>query len=208
MTRNTRRQQTNRLTIIMLGVEGYGSGSDDDSDVGITTTTTAPVKPVPTKPTTAPKSTISLPPKQAKRTKKITIDLPKPSRGDGVDDEPEQPPTKKARTDGKGAGVSSLLSMLPAPKQVAPAKTPQPERVLGGGKAPALSFNSTPQSANDDAETPSVTKPNLFMPNSITRGRANVSTEDSAAGPSRPRAVPSTPAVDFFSLGTMVAIRR
>ena len=192
----------------MLGVEGYGSGSDDDSDAKTTTTTTAPVKPVPTKPTTASKSGISLPPpKPAKRPKKITIDLPKPSKGaDDGEDEPEQPPTKKPRRDGKGAGASGLLSMLPAPKQVAPVRPPQPERVLGGGNAPPLSFNSAPQSANDDLDMSTAAKSNLFMPNSVTRGKANVSTEESVAGPSRPRAAPPTPAIDFFSLGTTVAI--
>jgi len=189
----------------MLGVEGYGSGSDNDSDVETTTTTTT--KPVPTKPTVAPKPGISLPPpKQAKRPKKIVIDLPKPSEGGDVEDEQEQPPTKKARRDGKGAGVSGLLSMLPAPKQVAPTKPPKPERVLGGGNAPALSFGPARQSANDDPDT-STAKLNLFAPNSVTRGKANVSTEDSIAGPSRPRVTPS-PAVDFFSLGTTVATRR
>jgi len=192
----------------MLGVEGYGSGSDNDSDVETTTTTTVSVKSVPTKPTTTPKSAVPLPPpKQAKRPKKITIDLPKPNKGGDGEDDPEQPPTKKARTDGKGAGVSSLLSMLPAPKQVAPAKPPQPERVLGGGNAPALSFNSAPRSASDEADTSTVAKPNLFIPNSIARGKANVSTEDSAVGP-RPHAAPSPPAVGFFSLGMMVATRR
>lgn len=189
----------------MLGVEGYGSGSDNDSDVETTTTTTVPVKSVPT---TTPKSAVPLPPqKQAKRPKKITIDLPKLNKGRGGEDDPEQPPTKKARTDGKGAGVSGLLSMLPAPKQVVPAKPPQPERVLGGGNAPALSFNSAPQSANDETDTSTVAKPNLFIPNSIARGKANVSTEDSAVGP-RQRAAPSPPAVGFFSLGMMVATRR
>ena len=189
----------------MLGVEGYGSGSDSDSDAETTTTTTA--KPVPTKPTAAPKPGISLPPpKQAKRPKKIVIDLPKPSEGDDEEDGQEQPPTKKARRDGKGAGVSSLLSMLPAPKQVAPSKPPKPERVLGGGNAPALSFGSARQPAHDDPDTSTAAIPNLFTPNSVTRGKANVSTEDSVAGPSRPRVTPS-PAVDFFSLGTTVATR-
>lgn len=192
----------------MLGVEGYGSGSDNDSDVGTTTTTATSAKPIPAKTTTASKSGVSLPPpKQAKRPKKIAIDLPKPRKGDNIGDEPEQPPTKKARTDGKGVGVSSLLSMLPAPKQKVPTKPPQPERVLGGGNAPALSFNSAPQSANDDPDTFTNAMPNPFTPTSIMRGRANVSTEDTAAGSSRPRVAPSTPAVDFFSLGTTVAIR-
>jgi hypothetical protein len=190
----------------MLGVEGYSSGSDSDSDVE-TTTTTVPVKPVPTKLTSTPKSAVSLPPpKQAKRPKKITIDLPKPNKGEDGEDDPGQPPTKKARTDGKGAGASSLLSMLPAPKQAVPAKPSQPERVLGGGNAPALSFNSVPRPASDEPDTSTFAKQNLFVPNSIVRGKANVSTEDFAAP--RPRAGPSTPAVDFFSLGMMVAIRR
>lgn len=191
----------------MLGVEGYGSGSDNDSDAETTATATVTVKPVPTGPTTTSKSGISLPPpKQAKRPKKITIDLPKPSRRDDVEGEQEQPPTKKPRTDGKGAGVSSLLSMLPAPKQTAPTKPPRPERVLGGGNMPALSFNSVPQSTNNASDTSTDVKPNLFVPASITRGKANVSTEDAAPGPSRPHVVPSTAAVDFFSLGTVVAM--
>lgn len=190
----------------MLGVEGYGSESDNGSDVE-TTATTAPVKPVSTKRTPVSKSGISLPPpKQAKRPKKITIDLPKPGKGDSIEDEPQEPPMKRARTDGKGAGVSSLLSMLPAPKQTVPTKIPQPERVLGGGNAPALSFKSTPQSSKDEADTSADAPPNLFMPASLARGKANVSTEDPMAGPSWSRAAHSTPAVDFFSLGTMVAM--
>ena len=179
----------------MLGVEGYGSGTDNDSDVETATTTTEPAKPVSTK----PKLGASLPPpKHTKRPKKITIDLPKLSKGD---DEPEQPPAKKART---GAGVSGLLSMLPAPKQAVPVNPPPPpERVLGGGNASAFSFNSAPQSTNYDQDMSTNTEPNLFTPSSIRRGRANVSTEDTPAGPSRPRVVPSTPAVNFFSLGVV-----
>ena len=100
------------------------SGSNNDSDVEITTTTTVPVKFVPTKLTTVPKSAVPLPPpKQAKRLKNAT-DLPKPNTGGDGRDDPEQPPTKKSRTDGRGAGVLGLLSMLPAPKQVVPAKPP------------------------------------------------------------------------------------
>lgn len=93
-------------------------------------------------------------PKQTtKRTKKFTIDLPK-STAD------EERPAKKARTS-KGAGASGLLSMLPAPKQINPT-LPPPERILGGGKGPGLIF-----------ERPS------FTPTSVSRGKPNISTEES-----------------------------
>lgn len=79
----------------MLGLDGYGSDSDEEASPPI-----APSKPKPKK-------------------KKIGIPLlpqkvPPPEDDDELDD--ERPPAKRPRLE-SGAGVSSLLSMLPAPKR-------------------------------------------------------------------------------------------
>ena len=100
--------------------------------------------------------------------------------------------------------LSSLFSMLPAPKVANPVtKAKQGERVLGGGGRPGLVFNSArsahaaPAPASVDAaeeddadesgptviEEKKVEKPaaaaGLFMPTNVRRGKANVSLEES-----------------------------
>ncbi|TFK42546.1 mitotic checkpoint regulator, MAD2B-interacting-domain-containing protein [Crucibulum laeve] len=212
------------MPITMLGIEDYGSGSENDSD--------QESAPVVSKPKTSPTSNnpkLSLPPSKTKRPKKITIGLPNLPlpKHDNVDDlEEDRPPAKRPRTTA-GAGASSLLSMLPAPKQKNPA-LPPPERVLGGGKGPGLVFNTSRQpsvtskddkfehggvefgdepvesgsagmsgSANSDNSTASFS----FLPPSLAKGRSNISLEEE-----KPKAhalnPSSAPAVDFFSLGT------
>src|SRR6202041_3465510 len=79
------------------------------------------------------KKSLLPPSKSTKRTKKFTIELPKPSAG-----EDDEKPAKKPRLD-REAGSSGLVSMLPAPKQ----KNPIPsERILGAGRGPGLVFNA------------------------------------------------------------------
>ena len=169
------------------------------------------------------------PPKQ-KRTKKIAINLP--SRPPPEDEE-DSPPAKKPRVastagGATGAGKSSLLSMLPAPKQSVPVIEKE-ERVLGGGGGPGLVFrasksNARPHDHDDspstdgpsvdarqekDAEVESPTPSTSFLPPSLKKGRVNVSLE--TEGPSKSKVPPSTstqpqksaaPPVDFFSLGS------
>ena len=116
-------------------------------------------------------------PQPKKRTKKIVI--PSLPRQD------DAPPAKKPRITGKGAGKSSLLGMLPAPKQALPTKEKQ-ERVLGGGGGPGLVFRSTPAADTAEASDSST----RFVPPSLKKGKADSDQK------------PSAPVVDFFSLGS------
>ncbi|TFK55056.1 hypothetical protein OE88DRAFT_1622859 [Heliocybe sulcata] len=209
----------------MLGVEGYGSDDDSDHEVtqhsnSSTVSTPGPSQPsksdltlpLPAKGSTSKGagSGLSLPPPKSKaghKKKKITIGLPslEDDEEDNVDDKPA---AKKPRLD-NGARKSSLLSMLPAPKQSMPLPPPK-ERVLGGGQGPGLVFKtshpvveSTDDDAEDDAAAGSssskpATSSVSFLPPSLQKGKANISTE----GP--PRTIPKVlsnpaPAVDFFS---------
>lgn len=235
----------------MLGIEDYGSDVESgDESSSKATTTSIPVPstssllskfpPSTSKSTFAlppPKSSTSLPapststshasasavPSKQKRTKKIAINLPSLP----PEDEDEGPPTKKARvTSSTGAGKSSLLSMLPTPKQPVPVIEKKQERVLGGGGGPGLVFRAPRGEARhhepdtgelsidatheEDAERGGGSAPSTSIhPSSLKKGRANVSLETD--GPSKPK--PPAPAskqppksaappVDFFSLGS------
>ncbi|EEB95013.1 hypothetical protein MPER_06083 [Moniliophthora perniciosa FA553] len=128
----------------MLGLEGYGSGSDSDDN------TPQASPPKLKKPTMTAKSSssLSLPAPsggtKAKTKRKVAIGLPelKPAGNEDQVDDEDKHTAKKPRLEA-GAGRSSLLSMLPAPKQKAPV-LPAPERVLGAGKSPGLVFNAHP----------------------------------------------------------------
>nr|GAT58651.1 predicted protein [Mycena chlorophos] len=172
-----------------LGLGDYGSDSEHESDTESSVAPPAVSKPVAAAP--APKKR---PPK------KITIGLPTlgpAPEADELDD--ERPPAKKARLE-SGAGRSSLLSMLPAPKDKNPV-LPPPQRALGGGAAPALTFNSTPKVETATSGDALKSNPIAFRPASLAKGRANVNVEEGAKSKSttapRPTAAPS---VDFFSL--------
>ncbi|KAG6886048.1 hypothetical protein C0992_004705 [Termitomyces sp. T32_za158] len=208
---------------MMLGIEGYGSGSDDDSDHE-TVSAVKPTIPAPKHAASTPKSGLALPPPKAKRTKKITIGLPSLSADSHTENDDlveERPVAKRPRLE-TGAGKSSLLSMLPAPKEKAPV-APVSERVLGGGKGRGLDFGASrtyahPRVDDEDAEDiaiPSTTSepqnahvPQAadslpFLPLSLKKGRPNVSLEDDKPKPKpQPPQKPGAPAVDFFSLGS------
>lgn len=224
----------------MLNLD-YGSGSEDE-DTETSSIVTAP------KPTATLKSTLaaSLPPptkasslalpppskpaasriatsvSKAKKTKKIAIGLPELGKSGESDEDEDVPPAKKPRLE-TGAGVSSLLSMLPAPKVKNPTPAPAP-RVLGGGGGPGLVFNasssrpSLPIVHNEDAgadeDTPSIalSPPKMalsrLLPPSLAKGRSNVNVEDvQPALKVTARPAPSAPAVDFFSLGTSTGLQ-
>ncbi|KIY43376.1 hypothetical protein FISHEDRAFT_62480 [Fistulina hepatica ATCC 64428] len=211
-----------------LGLDDYGSGSDSEpentvsqagsSQFAPSAKAPAPV-PLPSSPKLAPKS---------KPTKKLKIGLPalKPvNDSDNSDDEP--PPAKKPRLK-TGAGRSSLLDMLPAPKQkLSPSVAPQ--KVLGGGQGNAFAFEARTKSAtsSDSVSVPALddnaaeAEPKMdthdpddvtakapkasipFMPTSVRRGKANVSVEEyGMARPSSSKAptVSAALSIDFFSL--------
>lgn len=174
----------------MLGIEDYGS-DDESSRSG----SPEPVQKRSTSrlPKPLPKAT-----KSQRAPKKITIALPSlsaPSKDD-LDREPgNDRPLKKQRT---GAGVSSLLSMLPTPKESNP--TPPTQRVLGGGSGRGLNFQTKSQTQSaestsfqptiDDAShggdapvqaedsEPSPAPSTLFRPTSLAKGRRNISIEE------------------------------
>ncbi|TFY72654.1 hypothetical protein EVG20_g322 [Dentipellis fragilis] len=218
-------------------VDNYGSDSDSDHD------SSPPLQPAPKKPSAAPQvkssakgSSLSLPPpsnasgskstglalpapKTKRPAKKIAIDLPAlpPDEDDNLED--TRPPAKKPRLE--PAGLSSLFSMLPAPKQKNPLPS-APERVLGSGKGRGLVFNASrsrpvePSTTveddtdgadavdNDEKPEPPTTSSLPFLPPSLGKGRSNISLEDGPRAAQKPKAAPppsSAPSADFFSLG-------
>lgn len=204
----------------MLGIEDYGSdnGSDNDSDRDVP----------PKQPTTEMLSKSSMNKGGAQATKpkrppkKIAIGLPSLSKNDEDDTLKDERPAKKPRLQ-SGAGVSSLLSMLPAPQQKnsLPSSSGR-ERVLGGGSGPGLVFSTPPQDVNrvfnardtgtedqvvplpvsnaSDATARHSNASHPFLPPSLARGKPSISVEE-ATGPSRTQTKNLPPAVDFFSLG-------
>ncbi|KAK7014846.1 mitotic checkpoint regulator, MAD2B-interacting-domain-containing protein [Favolaschia claudopus] len=187
-----------------LGLGGYGS----DSDGGDASDNELPSPPVQLKPS---RSTVSAAIPPSKQKKKVTIGLPTLKPVDDEDDlRDERPPAKKPRLE-TGAGRSSLLTMLPAPKQKNPV-LPPPQRVLGSGSGPGLVFNARPaiQESSVEAEdgqepldaTPSTSSSTLFRPPSLVKGRSNISLEEGAiTAPPRTTQASAAPAADFFSLG-------
>jgi proline-rich protein PRCC len=191
-----------------LGLGDYGSdsenGDDSDNDAGVAPPPAKSVQP----------TTMSLPPvKQKRGPKKVTIGLPTLNPIDDDDDDlkDERPAAKKPRL-AAGAGMSSLVSMLPAPKQKNPV-LPPPERVLGGGGGPGLVFNAPRQAAQEPSivedadggrDQPEASSTSFsFRPQSLAKGRSNISLEEGAtkAPPRTATKAPPAPAVDFFSLG-------
>jgi proline-rich protein PRCC len=207
----------------MLGVEDYGSDSDNEYPPNASTpakeTHDLPFKqPAPVKPAkTGSNASI-----MAKRpAKKITIGLPTLPAEPEDEIDAGRPPVKKQRLN-SGAGSSSLLSMLPAPKQKDPV-APPPERVLGAGRRPGLVFDN-PRSIKtsalplvdntagedvddsvDPRDTLEVESTTLFRPTSLKR--ANISVEERSEPPKKvPPKVPSQPPTNFFSLGSFILL--
>lgn len=191
----------------MLGIEDYGSDNDSDRDTPVLPSNSSTAKVSLSSKTAVPTTTR---PKRAP--KKIAIALPSLSNNkDDEDDDlkDERPVAKKPRLQ-SGAGVSSLLSMLPTPKQNNPLLSESfsdHERVLGGGKGPGLVFNTHARSMNGTedqtfagAVTQHSTTPHPFLPSSLAKGKPSISVEE---GTSTPPARPKNPApaIDFFSLG-------
>ncbi|KAG8970802.1 hypothetical protein FRC03_000019 [Tulasnella sp. 419] len=219
----------------MLGLDNYGS--DAESDTSDTTPVVKPAKsslssilpppgqrkPVLNTRASSTSNGLNLPPPKAKGKKregplKITVELPKLA---GDSDEPKAKKPRLDVEDGtnssneagsghgkKGAGSSSLLSMLPAPKKVAPApeKPVAPQRMLGSGVKgeptglimedyqPALPSSTTSDSVTADAgETLSFLPPHLRNP----RNKAVPASKPPEPQPKKTE----DDGMDFFSLG-------
>ncbi|KAJ6496704.1 mitotic checkpoint regulator, MAD2B-interacting-domain-containing protein [Mycena vitilis] len=193
-----------------LGLGDYGSdsehGEDSDNDASV-----APLPPKASKPVPPTNATTALPPPKQKRgPKKVAIGLPtlNPVDDDADDLRDERPVSKKPRLEAE-AGKSSLLSMLPAPKQKNPV-LPAPERMLGGGNGPGLVFSAPRSTAKEpsahvEVQDSTVSSTSFsFRPPSLAKGRSNISLEEGTpkAPPRTALKVSAAPAVDFFSLGT------
>ncbi len=224
----------------MLGLDNYGSESEGEKEQQ----STRPQHSLGLAPGT-PKSSIRLPPPssngptapqaslpvpKAKRApKKFTIGLPALPKDDDKekdDLELDRPAAKRQKT-----GTSSLLSMLPAPKQNTHS-TRQSERVLGGGKGPGLIFhvksNPAPTASSavtekgdeddeDEGEgsaeisTRGLASPTTvkgasslpFLPPSLVKGKANISVEDKPGLPAKPplQSKSADPSTAFSSTG-------
>ncbi|KAK0483658.1 mitotic checkpoint regulator, MAD2B-interacting-domain-containing protein [Armillaria novae-zelandiae] len=180
----------------MLGLEDYGSGSESEWETEAKTQASSSINSQSLKPQSKTTS-IALPPRTKKR---VAISLPslKPVKDDGDEQVVSRPAAKKPRLE-SGARTSSLMSMLPAPKQKNPVSPPL-ERVLGGGTGQALSFNTPPSAPPTDEEAPAPSIP--FLPPSLAKGRSNISLEKDRPKPPARTPAPAPPlAVDFFSLG-------
>jgi len=212
----------------MLGLDDYGSGSESESESQkVTQPQLIPGSSMPKSklnllPISATGPSDSLPtPKSTKRApKKIAIGLPALSKdGDEEKDslELEKPAPKRQKM--SGAGVSGLLSMLPAPKQKN--VVPQQQRVLGGGKGSGLVFDlkssapaSKKQEVEDEGEGEELTASTTstlssrdsllpFLPPSLVKGKANISLEDKPKVHTKSTypIISSAPVADFFSIG-------
>lgn len=182
----------------MLGIEDYGSDSDNDHTTDVTESSATNTTSV----TTKQSQRLALPPSNRKHgPKKITIGLPnfKTSRDSPDNDENnDQPPAaKKPRT---GSGVSSLLSMLPPPKKVAPERPPG--RVLGAGNGSSLVFSQLSTSVSSNASEADITPLPLFTPASLGKRKANISVEEDHRTLTTPPVAQTVAGLNFFSLGT------
>lgn len=155
----------------MLGIEDYASDSDAAE---------------------SPKESLLIsrtsksPSKTKRAPKKITIPLPSFSATEGAENSEDERPAKRSRT---GAGTSSLLSMLPTPKE----KFNQPSVVT---KTEILDHRLGTQAFKDQDA------PLSFKPGSLGKGKRNTSVDEATNQATHSRHSPeATPATDFFALG-------
>ena len=155
----------------MLGIEDYASDSDASE----------------------PKE--SDPSSKTKRApKKFTISLPSLPATDSTENSEDERPAKKRRT---GAGSSSLLSMLPTPKQNS---VKQSQVNISGTKTEILDHKLGTQAFKvPDAPLLPLSSSLSLMPTSLGKGKGNISVEEvniRQAAQSR-----HSSATDFFALG-------
>jgi proline-rich protein PRCC len=160
----------------MLGIEDYASDSDASE------------------PKESLNSGTSNSSSKTKRApKKFTIALPSLPATDSAENSEDERPAKKRRT---GAGTSSLLSMLPKPKQNS---VNQSQVSIGGTKTETLDHKLGTQASKDpDALSLPLSSSLSLVPSSLGKGKGNISVEEvniNQAAQSR-----HSPATDFFAL--------
>ncbi|KAF8522245.1 mitotic checkpoint regulator, MAD2B-interacting-domain-containing protein [Hysterangium stoloniferum] len=192
------------------GLEAYNS---DDSDSETTQQPLAKPPPASTKPP------FSFPPPKSKGRRTVfTIAKPEKGLSDDDDDDNQKRPAKKPRLDSRaGAGSSSLVMMLPAPKRAIPVPA-APARVLGGAAQGGggvgvimASASGYPQQDDDPTAADFESKSTILLPPSLsrsTKGKAAATaavatpTADSTEKPEPSPKTLSVPSVDFFSLAS------
>lgn len=181
----------------MLGLDDYGS--DSDSTHSNSQQADSASQKSAAKPRRAPK--------------KFTIALPTISSNDDNKEKDFERPAKKRKT---GAGVSSLLSILPTPKQKNPVSVSATQRVLSpSGFTSATLTETTGQ--GDETDSTSTFKTDglsenlsttVFRPTALARGKKNISVEEHSINqPQAEKTLSSTssePRVDFFSIGDYI----
>lgn len=159
----------------MLGIEDYTSDSDEPKESLIFGT--------------------SNPLSKTKRApKKFTISLPSLPATDSAENSEDERPAKKRRT---GVGTSSLLSILPTPKQNS---VNQSQVAIDGTKTEILDHKLGTQASKDqDASSLPLSSSLSLMPSSLGKGKGNISVEEvNIRQAPQPR---HSPATDFFALG-------
>ena len=160
----------------MLGIEDYASDSDASE------------------PKESSISGTSNPSSKTKRAlKKLTIFLPSLPATHSAENSEDERPAKKRRT---GAGTSSLLSMLPTPKQNS---VNQSQVSIGGTKTEILDHKLGAQASKDQNAPLPLSSSLSLKPSYLGKGKRNISVEEvniSQAAQSQ-----NSPATDFFALG-------
>jgi proline-rich protein PRCC len=161
----------------MLGIEDYASDSDasepKESLISGTSNASSKTKRAP---------------------KKFTIALPSLPATDSTENSEDERPAKKRRT---GAGTSSLLSMLPTPKQNSVNKS---QVSIGGTKTEILDYELGTQASKDPDALPIPLSSSLsLMPSSLGKGKGSISVEEKNINQVTQSRHSS--ATDFFALG-------
>ncbi|KLO13543.1 hypothetical protein SCHPADRAFT_904128 [Schizopora paradoxa] len=212
----------------MLGLDDYASDSDGEGETNVSPPSKPVTKPVVAQGRNASSSGLALPPPKAVKksgTKKILVELPKlAKRVSDDEDDMEKPASKKLKLGGESGGLSSLLSMLPAPKRSTMA-LPPPQRVLGGGR-PGIVYSASSSSngasasveaelepshstnqQEDDEALPNTSAQSLLPPSLLLKGKGKAKqSTPSTESPNPPAPVESSkpPEVNnFFSLGSL-----
>jgi proline-rich protein PRCC len=147
----------------MLGIEDYASDSDAAESPNLISVT-------------------------KRGPKKIIIPLPSLPAIEGAKNSEDERPAKKRRT---GVGTSSLLSMLPTPKQMSVNQPPV------ATKTEILDHRLSTQASKDQDA------PLTFMPSSLGKGKRNISVDEvniNQTTQSR-HSAEAAPSTDFFALG-------
>jgi proline-rich protein PRCC len=162
----------------------YGSDSEA-SDDGQNQDNNPVKQAQPVKATPVPSSSLSAAlPKPRRRDGPLKITVEAPKTKDGEDSAADNRPIK--RTKREGAGVSALLSMLPAPKNPVASKKSAPETTSTTTFKPSGSEISLEE---DEAQSSKTSSLSFIPPSRMAKGKSKAIEQEE-------------PEEDFFSLGT------